>query len=301
MRRVLVVPESFLVMPRWWRATAAERAWLADLPGLVARQCARWGLAVEGEPLHGSNALVVPVASAAGLAVLRLAPPTDDVGPLVRALDVWRGHGVVALHAADPEAGALLLERLDPHDSLTARPLEEAFVEAGRAARRLAVPLPDDVLAGVPDTSDVVRARTAELAGAWERAGRPLGEGLVGRARRAAEAILATSRVPVAVDADLHFGQVLRAPGGGWRVVDPVLQAGDVERTAVEVLWHRVDEMADADVPRWFAVLVEAAGLDPDLARAWAVWRVTDYLLWGLENGLTQDPARCARLLRMLA
>lgn len=74
---------------------------------------------------------------------------------------------------------------------------------------------------------------------------------------------------------------MLRDRDGRWCVVDPVLRRGDAERTAVNVLWHRVDEMADHEIPRWFDVLVEAAGLDAGLARAWARWRVTDYWVWG--------------------
>jgi hypothetical protein len=60
---------------------------------------------------------------------------------------------------------------------------------------------------------------------------------------------------------------VLRGSDGGWRVVDPALLTGDAERTAVDVLWHRVDEMSDTGIPRWFATLVSAADLDPELAR----------------------------------
>ena len=56
--------------------------------------------------------------------------------------------------------------------------------------------------------------------------------------------------------------------------------------------------MADAAAIRhWFAVLVAAAGLDPDRARAWVTFRTVDYWLWGLGYGLTEDPVRCARLL----
>jgi hypothetical protein len=49
-----------------------------------------------------------------------------------------------------------------------------------------------------------------------------------------------------------------------------------------------------------FDVLVDAAGLDPALALARATWRTTDYWLWGLEHGLTEDPVRCARVIRAL-
>ena len=42
------------------------------------------------------------------------------------------------------------------------------------------------------------------------------------------------------------------------------------------------------------------ADLEPECARAWALFRTVDYWLWGLDNGLTQDPVRCARLFAAL-
>ncbi|MFD7023255.1 aminoglycoside phosphotransferase family protein [Promicromonospora sukumoe] len=294
------VPASFLAMPRWWTATTAEQRWLTDLPGLVDTWCRRWRLTVDGPPVHGSNALVVPVRSGGVPAALRLTPPGDDTAALSIALEFWRGHGVVEELAADTEAGVLLLDRLDPNRTLAGEPLDVALPEIGRIARRLAVPADDGVASGVGHTADDVAALTPGLRPVWERLGRPFDESVLVRAADAADLILAGERRPVAVNADLHFDQVLRDRDGRWCVVDPVLRRGDAERTAVNVLWHRVDEMADHEIPRWFDVLVEAAGLDPGLARAWARWRVTDYWVWGLENGLTEDPPRCARVLAAL-
>ena len=44
-------------------------------------------------------------------------------------------------------------------------------------------------------------------------------------------------------------------------------------------------------------IIADAAGLDHDHAQAAAIFRTVDYWLWGLRNGLTEDPVRCARLL----
>lgn len=287
----VAVPASFAAMPRWWHASDADRRWLADLPRLVATWCRRWGLTVDGAARHGSNALVVPVRRGAAAAALRLAPPTDDVAPLSVALRFWRDDDVVVDELeVDLTGRAMLLERLGP-DRLRDQPLDLAVHEIGRVARLLAVPVPEDVAAQLVHTSRAVARRTPQLRPGWERLGRPFPERIVAAAEEAATAIVADRRDPVAVNADLHFEQVLRAGDGRWCVIDPVLGCGAPERTAVNVLWQRVEEMDAVD--RWVDVLVDAAGLDHALTRAWATWRTTDYWLWGLEHGLTEDPARC--------
>jgi hypothetical protein len=35
-------------------------------------------------------------------------------------------------------------------------------------------------------------------------------------------------------------------------------------------------------------------------ARSWSIVRCVDYWLWALENGLTQDPERCQRIIEIL-
>lgn len=97
---MITVPASFREMPRWWHDEAG-RAWLDRLPALVAGHSALWNLTSDGPPHHGSNALVVPVRRRARAAVLRLAPPGDDVATEATALHHWAGLGVVELPEVD--------------------------------------------------------------------------------------------------------------------------------------------------------------------------------------------------------
>ena len=104
----------------------------------------------------------------------------------------------------------------------------------------------------------------------------------------------------LAVNGDLHFGQILSAEREPWLVVDPVLLRGDIGYDLGRLLWSRLDELPeDRQVRAYLAAVVEAAELEPGRAQQLVVVRAMSYLLWGLERGLTEDPPRCLRLLEI--
>ncbi|MEU8664270.1 aminoglycoside phosphotransferase family protein, partial [Actinoplanes philippinensis] len=250
----------------------------------------------DGEPAHGSHALVVPVRRDGERLMLRLTPPGPDVTGQVAALRFWDGRGTVRLFDADTDAGVMLLERLS-RTSLGDVPVDEAMHVLGAMTRRLAVPAPDHVRS----TADAVAGRVAALGGEWERLGRPFDERILRRALSVGER-LSHGAGGDAVDADLHSAQVLRGDREPWLMVDPVLMRGDRAFDLGRVLWTRLDEMpARADVVRGFDIAVRAAALDRDHARDWVLYRAVDYWLWGLGAGLTEDPLRCERLVAVFA
>lgn len=290
---MIEVPATFRAMPRWW-ADAAGRAWLDELPRLVAAQCARWRLEIDGPPLHGTNALVVPVRRGAERVALRMAPPGDDVEAAAEALELWRGHGVVALVDVDLAARALLLERLDGRRTLAALPTAEAVAEIADLAVRLAVP--------APATAGSTASIAQEEAGRFvrERNGAARSPHL-DAAIAAARALATGGEGTLAVDGDLHADQVLAGPAG-WTIVDPVLLRGDLEYDLGRVLWTRSDDVPDdAELVRLFDLFVDRTGVPRERARRWVVARSMSYLLWGLDRGLTEDPPRCRRLLNVFA
>lgn len=287
---MIVVPQSFRDMPRWW---TEGPAWLDALPALVRSYCSSWGLTVTGGLAHGSNAAVVPVDRGGEPFVLRLTPPGPDVAEQVEALRFWDGRGTVRLIDADAAGGAMLLERLTIGGSLRDLPVPEAMTVLGRMMRRLAVPAP----AHVPSTADVVAARMPAMAGEWERSGRPFPERTLTRALEVGARLTRTGS-DLAVDGDLHSDQVLRGEREPWLTVDPVLLRGDIAFDLGRVLWTRIDEMGDEGaITAAFSAVAGAAGIDPDHGRDWVVFRTVDYWLWGLTAGLTEDPLRCRRLL----
>ena len=292
---MIEVPAGFRAMPRWWHDGTD---WLDVLPRLVAEQCDVWELRPDGGVRHGSNALVVPVRRGAERLALRMSPPGDDVAREAATLRFWDGRGTVRLVEADPERRAQLLEWIDPGTSLESVPLPDTPAIIAAVLRRLAVPAPPDVAC----TGEVIATEAESWSQRWSALGAP------GPARLLASALAAAGDVhdPVttglAVNADLHFGQILQARREPWLVVDPVLLRGDIDYDLARLLWSRLDEHPDDRAVRdYLAAVVEAAELDLERAERLVVVRAMSYLLWGLEHGLTEDPPRCLRLLTIFS
>lgn len=288
---MIEIPAGFRAMPRWW---SDGTAWLDRLPALVAAQCGRWDLIPDGVVRHGSNALVVRVRRGPERCALRLSPPGDDVATEAAALRFWNGRGTVRLLEVDVEHRAQLLEWVAPGDSLEHQPLAATVPVLGAVLRRLAVGAPADL----PSTGDVIAAEREGWLLRWSALGRPTSEPVLAAALRAADAVREPATPHLAVNADLHFGQILRAEREPWLVVDPVLLRGDVGYDLGRLLWSRLDELpADEQVRGYLTAVAEAAGLDRERAEHLVVVRAMSYLLWGLEHGLTEDPPHCLRLL----
>lgn len=291
------MPESFREMPRWWHDEPG-RLWLDALPTLIADQCRRWDLHLEGAGWHGSNALVLPVSRGGVKLALRMVPPEDDVSADVAALRFWDGDGTVKLVDADLAHAAMLLERLNPLHSLAMLPLADAVAIIASCIRRLARPAPPHVAS----TASSASACVARFPCAWRRLGEPTPARLLHSAVSAAACLAERPPSRTAVNGDLHYDQVLAGEREPWLVVDPLLMRGDLEYDVARLLWSRLDEMpGDDDVVAVLDTIVARADLTADLARAWVVTRSMDYLLWGLDRGLTIDPRRCLRLLQIFA
>ncbi|MGP9683634.1 aminoglycoside phosphotransferase family protein [Brachybacterium sp. AOP3-A1-3] len=294
---MITVPSSFRRMPRWWHDESG-RAWLDRLPALVARRCEDWGLEVDGDPVHGSNALVVPVRRGTQEAALRLSPPGDDLALECAALRHWDGRGVVELLDSDEAAGVMLLERLDPSRSLSAQSPQRSAAVLGALTRTLAVPAPGTATGTHEIAAGEARSATAR----WEALGEPVPRTLLEAGIAAAGRRTADDPGHGSVDGDLHDQQVLTGARHRWTVVDPVLLRGNREYDVGRALWSRLDELpAEEDVRAALAAFVEAAQVPPERARDWVLVRSMSYLLWGLEQGLTLDPPKCRRLLELFS
>lgn len=261
--------------------------WLDRLPRLAAEVLADWELEPDGDPGHGQCSLVLPVrvGGPGTPAVLKLGWPHDEARHEPLALQHWHGAGAVELLRADPHRWALLLERAGPADLDT---LDD--VAACEAVGALHPLLHRPALPQL--------RRLSVLAADWSRrllalprdapVPRRLVEQAAGLARAFAEDPATDG---VLVHGDLHGQNVLASarPGpAGWLAIDPKPLSGDPHVEPVPLLWNRWPEVVASGDVRWAVrrrldAVVDAAGLDADRARDWAVVRSVVNGLWCVE------------------
>ncbi|MCL5946601.1 MAG: aminoglycoside phosphotransferase family protein, partial [Chloroflexi bacterium] len=197
---MIAIPPDFVLFTLA-REGDAGRRWLKTLPDLVETLCKRWHLTVEGYAMHGGIALILPVHRENEPAILKISWIDESTKDEAAALLAWRGQGAVRLFEHEPSLGAMLLERLDSHSSLSTIEITQAITIAGQLLRRLAIPLP------IPFRS--LQATAAALAHTfpqrWERHGRPMSRRVLDRACSLAEQLGASPENNLLVNYDLHY------------------------------------------------------------------------------------------------
>ncbi|PZF81830.1 aminoglycoside phosphotransferase family protein [Jiangella anatolica] len=273
----------------------AGRAWLAELPRLLAHVLQTWELRPDGPAGNGMAALVQPVVRADGTpAVLRLQPDNEESAAAVIGLRTWSGDGVVRLLAHD--GGAMLLERLDGDRPLSSLPSDDAAmtVLGELLARLVAVPAPD----GLPRLSEVAAAMVADAPAAAPSLADPAERRLVQTCAAAVADLLPESGDRL-LHWDLHDENVLAGEREPWLAIDPVPLAGDPGFDLWPALNSRwpaaIADGVERTVLRRFDLLTELVGVDRPRAAGWTLGRVLQNALWEIEDGKAAlDPADVA-------
>lgn len=266
--------------------------WLARAPRLSDELIQQWRLRVDGSPMSGNCAMVVPVRTEDDrAAVLKITWPHWEAETEHLALRAWQGDGAVELWRADPRRFALLVERARPDRDLHALDVLEACEVVARLYGRLhRPPLPQP-------------RRLSELCQEWSDRLPPLAESNLISRRFVSQAdrLLRDFAVDPQTDSalihtDLHFFNVLAAEREPWLVIDPKPLSGDPAYEVAPLLWNRWEEAMSADSPREALLdrlytVVDVAGLDEDRVRDWVVVREVCNVLWAYEDHLTDGAA----------
>ncbi|WP_069886463.1 aminoglycoside phosphotransferase family protein [Streptomyces luteocolor] len=270
------------------------RAFIAALPERVRETVGRWDLTVDGAPLHGMAALVLPVRRADGTpAAVKFQILDEETEGEPVALRLWDGDGAVRLLDYDDAHGTMLLERLDSTRMLStmADTHQAVLVIAELLARLTAGPAPD----GMRTLGDIAAEMLDELPGALKAVPDPAERAVVERCGGAVREVLGEPGDRM-LHWDLHFENVMAGGREPWLAIDPKPLAGDPGFD----LWPALNNRFEPDDVLWrFDAMTEVLGLDRERARAWTLGRVLQNALWEIEDGrsLDADDMEIARLL----
>jgi streptomycin 6-kinase len=238
-------------------------AWLERLPYLLKGLELRWSLR-PGEAFHsGAGSWVAPVTCVSGEpAVLKLPMPHMEGRDEIPGLRFWQGNGTVRLLEADPESGAMLLERCLPGTALHSEPEpEQDEVIAGLLKRIWSHTRNQSDLSSFRHLSLMVELWSGETLA--QRHLWPDAE-LVNEGLRVFQELARPAPNGVLLATDLHAGNVLRSQREPWLMIDPKPFVGDpaydpvqhlmncetrLQRDPVELV-HRVADLAEVDAER---------------------------------------------------
>ncbi|MEU8823093.1 aminoglycoside phosphotransferase family protein [Streptomyces sp. NPDC048636] len=275
------------------------RSWLEALPETVGRLLDAWELTPERVVTPGGrHGLVVLVRQADGApAALKLPVPGPDAEPERAALAHWDGWGAARLLRADPDTGALLIERLSSGVSVRSLPEAKALLEAAGTVRRLWVPPPD----GHPFATVAERTGAGHEAGlllphgTWAADAGPLAEEAVGiRAE-----LLADPPETVLLHGDFRQGKVLAGERTPWLAVGPAPLVGERAYDLAQLVLDRCEDLAAGPGPaaaarRRVAKLADSLEVDRDRLRGWTLYRA---VATGLHRATTGNRPRAELLL----
>jgi len=278
---------------KWLEAWAEGRAWLRDLPARVQACVDLWALRPEPPYSDSYVSLVLPVTQSDKTpAVLKLQFPHPESDQEAEALRRWDGQGAVRLFAFEPKYHALLMEKCQPGDPLSAIAPDEALEALTEILPRLWIEA-DKPFVSLRDES----AKWAEnLPSTWERAGRPFEIELLDSALQAIHDLRGSQGQQVLVNQDLHGDNVLRAQRERWLVIDPKPLVGEREFSLAPIIpSHEFGHSQKATVDR-LDRLTTALALDRERAR---LWTFAQTLAWSFESECSLDQhVQTARWLR---
>ena len=268
------------------------RAWLGDLPALVAGCERRWSLSVAPPFASANYSYAAPARDQHGAqVVVKLAVPGDYVAAEIDALRLFDGDGAARLVDSDETLGAMLLERLEPGELLL-------DVDDDREATSVAAGLMTRLRRPVPPKHRFHNIwewmqGLEPLRSAFDGGAGPVPVSLVERA----EAHLRNpSGEEALLHGDLHHFNILSAGREPWLSIDP---KGIVAEPEYEAAAFLRNNLLDGPEPRTMLSmridqLAEEAGLDRERMIGWGLADRVLSAWWSYEESGRPDESDLA-------
>jgi len=298
-----LIPEQFT--RRMVQMYDAEgRTWLDRLPVLIAEYEHRWSITVMSPFANLSYNYVAPAVRSDGTnVILKLGMPHPELRTEIAALRIYDGRGSARLLDADPEQGALLLERLMPGTLLSSLDDdEEATAIAAKVMRQLWHPVPTN------HTFPTITQWTAGLGELRTHFGGttgPFPSALVAQAETLFAELSASMAEPVVLHGDLHHDNILAAERQPWLAIDPKGLIGEPAYEVGVLLRNPYPQLLTWPQParilaRRVDQLAEALVLDRKRILGWSIAQAVLSAWWSFEDNDNDDWkywVTCAELL----
>ena len=264
------------------------REWVERLPDVVRGCSERWNLRVSAPFPNLTFNFVAPAELDDGTrAVLKIGVPNPELLTELGALRHFDGRGSARLLAADEDAGAMLVERVEPGTPLFDFDDEAATSIAAGVMRQLWRPAPTDhpypTVARWGEGFKRLRARFPD--------GGPFPRPLLEQAESLFADLLASSSPPVVFHGDLHHWNILRADRAPWLAIDPKGVVGEPAYEVGALLRNPLPRLLEQPNPdkvtaRRVAQLSEELGFDRERVRGWGLAQAVLSAWWCVEDGV---------------
>lgn len=284
------------------------KAWLEQLPDILDRCCARWGLTLGSatEEIKGNYIAYVHTSENPDL-VLKVGVPHRDFTTEMEALAIYGGRGINRLVEVDRELNAMLLERLRPGTMLAQADVDrsEQVEIAGRIVRLLHE-TPPPPTHGLPHFKDWVEGAQRDARNCADaRRSQPYLE-LFPRVLAMMERLMRPEEPQILLHGDLHHWNILDDADRGWMAIDP---KGVIGASCLDVGRFIGNAMGFGEsVPEQRQILLNAmrafsAALGQSEERVFAgafCDRVTS-CSWGLKHDEDEGEAKARETMAMVA
>ena len=264
--------------------------WLERLPDIIGQCESRWSLEVRPPFEELSYNYVAPARRCDGEeVVLKAGVPRSELTREMEALRFYDGQGIVRLLEADPDLGAMLLERVIPGGMLAELCPEEddrATHIAAEVMRQLWRPLPDGhPFKKIEDWFEGLERLRLEFDGGSG----PFPAALVETAEMLYAELRCSNGEPVLLHGDLHHFNILSASRQRWLAIDPKGVAGEAAydvgallRNPLPSLYQWTD--MDRILQRRIDILAEALDLERRRILGWGVAQTVLSAWWSYED-----------------
>lgn len=259
-------------------------SWVNTLLSLIGLVADRWNVTIEPHFENLSYNYVATVRREDGTpAVLKLCPPDDDFICEAEAVRAFDGDGCVRLLGLDREAGAMLIERVEP--GVEVHKLQDDVAETSAVADVMrALQRPYNGAFPFPHASEWIDA-------ALDPKAIPGLKARFGWIQRSLDRLAEMAIEPgedLLLHGDLHHDNVLSATRARWLAIDPKGVIGDPAWEIAPFLFNRLLRYPRTEWPRIIRrradQFAEELGLDRQRVYAWSAVRAVQSAFWSLRD-----------------